>query len=176
MAVEKIYIVTAQDVIDDTEIGSAVDSKFISQNILMNQDLKIQTYLGTVLFEKILTDIKNSSLAGNYLTLRDKYIRPCLVYFAAADACILSSEQSTNKGIAKKDGDSSRPADTDRMLQRRNRYNDIGEAYAQKLITYLKNNTSTFPEYEQNTDATDVKPVKNAYTSGIYLGGTRPKR
>jgi hypothetical protein len=36
------------------------------------------------------------------------------------------------------------------------------------MITYIKNNISSFPEYNQNTGS-DVSPDSNAYYSGMNL-------
>ena len=45
---------------------------------------------------------------------------------------------------------------------------DAAEFYRQRLIDYLRNNTSSFSEYTSNTGA-DLDPTTNNYFAGINL-------
>jgi hypothetical protein len=40
--------------------------------------------------------------------------------------------------------------------------------YTERMIDYIRNNTSLFPEYSTNSGA-DVNPDKNAYYNGMNL-------
>ena len=51
---------------------------------------------------------------------------------------------------------------------------NAGEFYRQRLIDYLRNNSSSFPEYSSNTGA-DLDPTANIYFSGIQLEPTAPR-
>jgi bifunctional pyridoxal-dependent enzyme with beta-cystathionase and maltose regulon repressor activities len=50
---------------------------------------------------------------------------------------------------------------------------NTGEYYMERMIEYIKNNTSSFPEYSTNSGA-DVTPDSNAYYAGMNL--ERPKQ
>ena len=45
---------------------------------------------------------------------------------------------------------------------------DAAEFYRQRMIDYLRNNTSSFPEYSSNTGA-DLDPTTRNYYAGINL-------
>ena len=45
---------------------------------------------------------------------------------------------------------------------------DAAEFYRQRMIDYLRNNTSSFPEYTSNTGA-DLDPTTRNYYAGINL-------
>ena len=48
-----------------------------------------------------------------------------------------------------------------------------GEFYRQRMIDYLRNNTSSFPEYSSNTGA-DLDPTTSNFFAGIQLEPTAP--
>ena len=45
---------------------------------------------------------------------------------------------------------------------------DMGEFYRERLIDYIQNNTSLFPEYSTNTGA-DLTPTTQNYYAGLNL-------
>tara|TARA_R110001592_G_scaffold267670_1_gene533726 strand:+ start:109 stop:375 length:267 start_codon:yes stop_codon:yes gene_type:complete len=47
---------------------------------------------------------------------------------------------------------------------------DMAEFYRQRLIDYLQDNTSSFPEYSSNTDG--MSPTTRNYYSGINMDTT----
>jgi hypothetical protein len=51
---------------------------------------------------------------------------------------------------------------------------DAAEFYRQRMIDYLRNNTSSFPEYSSNTGS-DLDPTTNNYFAGINLDPTTPR-
>ena len=48
---------------------------------------------------------------------------------------------------------------------------DMAEFYRQRLIEYLQDNTSSFPEYSSNTGS-DMSPTTRNYYSGINMDRT----
>jgi hypothetical protein len=54
------------------------------------------------------------------------------------------------------------------------RATDAAEFYRQRLIDYIRDNTSAFPEYSTNTGA-DLDPTVNNYFAGINLEPTTPR-
>ena len=51
---------------------------------------------------------------------------------------------------------------------------DAAEFYRQRMIDYLRNNSTLFPEYTSNTGA-DLNPTTNNYFAGINLDPTTPR-
>ena len=55
-----------------------------------------------------------------------------------------------------------------------NRAKDAAEFYRERLIDYLRYNSSSFPEYTSNTGA-DLDPTTNNYFAGINLDVNVPR-
>ena len=45
---------------------------------------------------------------------------------------------------------------------------NTAEFYTERLVDYIRHNTSSYPEYNTNTGS-DVSPTKNVYYSGMNL-------
>jgi hypothetical protein len=69
-------LITRQDVVKFTSLNGNVDTDKFIQFVKIAQDTDLQNYTGTQLLNKIKTDIINSTLAGDYLTLTTTYLKP----------------------------------------------------------------------------------------------------
>ena len=58
-----------------TQLNGAVDENYISQAVILAQDKNVQIYLGSDLYDALRTKISGGTLAGNYLTLVESYVR-----------------------------------------------------------------------------------------------------
>ena len=85
----KALFITTNDLRRKSIIGGAVDADKFIQFIEVAQDIHIQNYLGTKLYDKISTLIVNDTIddAGNavYKTLLNDYLTPMLIWFAQSD-------------------------------------------------------------------------------------------
>ena len=52
-------------------------------HVKIAQQIDIQNLLGTDLYNKISADIIADSLTGDYLTLVNTYVQPCLIWFCS---------------------------------------------------------------------------------------------
>lgn len=158
----------------NTQVSDNVDVKYVREAILWAQDSEIQPTLGSTLYNKIKTDIEASSLTGVYKTLVDDYIQITLKHYVTAECLQMAHFKITNKGLQIQDSEQSSPASTssiDRLVEK-----EINKAdwYRQRLIDYLCENSSSYPEYTNPDSGVDViQPTKNNYRTSIYLGGTR---
>ena len=73
------------DLVKNTALSGNVDTDKFIQFIKLAQEIHIQNYLGTDLYDKISSDISSSSLSGDYLTLVNDYIQPMLIHFAMSE-------------------------------------------------------------------------------------------
>ena len=48
---------------------------------------------------------------------------------------------------------------------------DTAEFYGQRIVDYLCENSSSYPEYTSNSGA-DLNPISNAYYTGIKIWST----
>lgn len=143
-----------------TQVNDAVDSNRIYQAIYTAQDLSLEQYLGTDLWNKIKNDSAAGTISGNYLALRDNYIRKSLVWWVMVQLLPSMYYRYDNGSLVKKNSDNSEvilPSELDRLIA-----DARGKAlyYTQRMVDYLCHNSSLFPEYTSN-EFPDRSPVKN---------------
>jgi hypothetical protein len=157
----------------NTQVSDNVDVKYIRESILWAQDTEIQPVLGTTLYNKIKTDIAANTLAGVYLALLTDYIQVTLKHYVTAECLAMAHYKVTNKGLQIQDSEQSAPASTSGVNFLVEKETNKGDWYKQRLINYLCEYSSTFPEYENPDSGLDtIQPSNNNYRTSIYLGGT----
>jgi len=147
-----------------TDIDNNVDTALIKNAIRESQDIKLQSVIGTLLYEKImnLVDTEDIDLPeySDYKKLLDNYIQDYLLYAAywyALDAIYL---RSRNNGLIQPNGgENSDAADRSLYNLKRQSVQNKMEFYAGKLTEYIIEENTLFPElndsnklYEQNPD------------------------
>ena len=171
----KNWLLMSDEMIKDrSTIHGNIDPKLIYPEIKVAQDMYIHPILGSALFNKILVDINASgTTTGNYKILLDDYIVDALMYYAIAQLPMGISYQFWNKGVMRKQGDSTELPSMSELVDISNHYRIRAEWYAERLTKYLKQYaSSTFlPEYLSPGDTLDtINPQNSPFTMPIYLG------
>ena len=161
--------VTREDIVKFTSLNGNVDVDNFVQWVKVAQDIHIQNYLGTDLFNKINDDIVASSLASPYTTLLTTYIKPMVIHWAIVEALPFMHYTIANKGIYKHGSENSETATIEEVEKLVDKYRNIAQHYTKRFQDYMCNNSSTFPEYLSNSNG-DMYPDKdiNNYT-GWFL-------
>ena len=134
-----------------TDLNNNVDTKLLTNAVREGQDIHIQRLLGTVLYEKILSDITADTLTGAYKTLVDDYIQNALIYAAYYEALEYIFVRSRNNGLlSPTGGENSEKVDGTFYDRKRESVKNKFEWYAEKLVNYLIENTNVFPELNEN--------------------------
>lgn len=148
-------LITRQDIVQFTVLGGNVDSDKFLQNIKYAQDANLRTIVGDDLLEKLESDVIDGSLTGDYLTLVNKYIKNYLTYSAASDYILTAGINVTNGGVTSYAPDNGNQASTEQVNILVSQIDNKTNHYGQRLIKYLKDNKSLFPEYKgSNTTST----------------------
>jgi len=175
MAIQHTLYISSTRIKKDTALGGSVDDNIIMPYILLAQDMFILPVLGTDLDAKLKSDIQGGSLAGAYKTLVETYIQPALVQFAFAElAPFLRLRFVNNSIVVMGDTDTGSAATFEDLSPIISRSKDAAEFYRERLIEYIRNNTSSFPEYSTNSGA-DLDPTVNNYFAGINLDVNVPR-
>ena len=175
MAIQHTLYISATRIKKDTALGGSVDDNIIMPYILLAQDMFILPVLGTDLDAKLKSDIQAGSLAGAYKTLVETYIQPALVQFAFAElAPFLRLRFVNNSVVVMGDTDTGSSATYEDIKPLMDRSKDAAEFYRERLIDYIRNNTSSFPEYSTNSGS-DLDPTVNNYFAGINLDVNVPR-
>jgi hypothetical protein len=86
--------ISRTDLVKNTILDGNVDTDKFIQFIKISQQIDIQNYLGTDLYNKISNDIIANTLSGNYLSLVEDYVQPMLdslCYDAVFTICSISN-------------------------------------------------------------------------------------
>ena len=158
---------------DSTAINLNVDPQILLPYVLQAQRIYIEPKLGTDLYQKLEAEITAGTLTGAYKTLVDDYIGDMLPNWAFFHAIPFLRFKIENGNIYSKTSETGNSLSTEEAQHLREEVRNTAEYYTERMIDYVCNNTSSFPEYSTNSGA-DVNPDSNAYYNGMNL--ERPMR
>jgi len=160
--------VTREDIVKFTALnGNIYTDKFI-QWVKVAQDIHIQNYLGTKLFNKINDAIVANNLANPYLMLLNVYIKPMVIHWTMVEYLPFAAYTIANKGVFKHGSENSQNVEKTEVDFLVEKERSIAQNYTRRFIDYMSFNQSSFPEYNTNSNA-DVYPDKQADFGGWYL-------
>tara|TARA_Y100000361_G_C11142762_1_gene336122 strand:+ start:507 stop:1088 length:582 start_codon:yes stop_codon:yes gene_type:complete len=175
MAIQHTLYISATRLKKDSAIGGSVEDDLIMPYILLAQDMNILPILGTDLDAKLKSDIQGGTLANQYKTLVEDYIQPALVQFSFVSLVPYLRLRFVNNAVVVMGAtDQSSSATYEDLEPVMNTATDAAEFYRQRAIDYLRDNTSSFPEYSSNSGS-DLDPTVNNYFAGIQLEPTTPR-
>jgi len=161
--------ITRKDLVKFSSLNGNVDTDKFLQYIKIAQDIHIQNYLGTDLYNKIQVDIEGSSLAGNYLALVTDYIKPMLIHWALVEYLPFAAYTIANKGVYKHSSENSENVSKEEVDFLIEKERTTAQYYTDRFIDYMSFNASSkFPEYYTNNNE-DVYPDKDANFGGWVL-------
>jgi hypothetical protein len=160
--------ISRTDLVKNSIIDGNVDTDKFIQFVKIAQEIHIQNYLGTDLYNKISTDIIASNLSGAYLTLVNKYVQPMLIHYALADYLPFAAYQVKNGGVFKHTSENAEAVEKNEIDYLVNKEMDFAEYYTRRMTDYVTFNISSFPEYNTNNNE-DVYPDKDSLFQGWQL-------
>jgi len=161
--------VKREDIVRNTAMSGNVDTDKFIQFIKIAQEIHIQNYLGTELYNKISSDILASSLSGDYLSLVNTYVQPMLIHFAMVEYLPFAAYTIANKGVYKHGSENSDNVDKEEIDFLIAKEQKIADYYTRRFVDYMSFHASTkFPEYYTNNNE-DVYPDKDSYFSSWVL-------
>jgi len=172
MATGYVLFISEDKLKDSTAINLNVSTTLLLPYVRQAQKLYVETKLGTDLNNKLkdLIVAGTLSLPANaaYKTLIDDYIGDMLPNWAFYHAIPFLRFKIENGNIYSKTSETGNSLSTDEAQHLREEVRNTAEYYTERLIDYICNNNSLFPEYNTNTGA-DVDPDRNAYYNGMNL-------
>jgi hypothetical protein len=164
---EALFI-TRDDIVRYTALNGNVDTDKFIQFIKIAQDIHIQNYLGTKLFQKLQADVIAGTLAGNYLTLVTTYVKPMLIHWGMVEYLPFAAYTIANKGVYKHSSENSENVDKNEVDYLLEKERSIAQNYTQRFIDYMAFNQPLFPEYRSNKNNDVFPDSMNNYT-GWYI-------
>tara|TARA_R100001086_G_scaffold37887_1_gene16859 strand:- start:2256 stop:2831 length:576 start_codon:yes stop_codon:yes gene_type:complete len=172
-----VLFISEQKLKDSTAINLNVDVELLLPYVRQAQKLYVEAKLGTKLTQK-LKDLITAGTLGNvgneaYKSLVDDYIGDMLPNWAFYHAVPFLRFKIENGNIYSKTSETGTALSTEEAQHLREEVRNTAEYYTERMIDYVRNNISSFPEYNQNSGA-DVNPDPNAYYNGMNL--ERPRQ
>jgi len=157
---------------DSTAINMNVDVNFLLPYVKIAQKKYVETKLGTNLFVAIQGMISGGTISNpanaNYKTLLDDYVSDMLVHYAFFEVLPFLRYKVQNNNVVSKTAENSTPLTRAEAQDLRSEISNTAQFYAERLVDYLCNNSSLFPEFSTNSGS-DVTPNSNAYYQGMNL-------
>jgi hypothetical protein len=160
--------VTREDIVKFTALNGNIDTDKFIQWVKVAQDIHIQNYLGTKLFNKINDAIVANNLANPYLMLLNVYIKPMVIHWTMVEYLPFAAYTIANKGVFKHGSENSTNVEKTEVDFLVEKERSIAQNYTRRFIDYMSFNQSNFPEYNTNSNA-DVYPDKQSDFGGWYL-------
>ena len=147
----KALFITTDDLRRKSIVGGVVDADKFIQFIEVSQDIHIQNYLGTVLYDKVQQLIVDNQidLPANaaYKTLLSDYLTPMLIWFAQSDYYMFASYQVSNGGVYKHRSESSETLSMQEVQYLVENSRNKAEFYTRRFLDYMTFNNDLYPEY-----------------------------
>lgn len=157
-----------EDLVRQTALGGNVDTDKFIQFIKIAQEIHIQNYTGTKLYDKISNDIIAGTLANPYLALVNDYLQPMLIHYAMVEYLPFAAYTIANGGVYKHTSENSTSVEKNEVDFLVEKERNIAQYYTDRFITYMSYNQAQFPEYYLNNNA-DVFPDTDANFSSWVL-------
>lgn len=168
----KAIFITNKDLVRNTIVDGNVDINKFIQFIKLAQDIHIQNYLGSDLYDKISALILDGTLNPtdnpDYVILVDEYIKPMLIHFAMVDYIPFASYQIANGGVFKHVSENSESASKEEVDYLIDRHRSFAEFYTRRFIDFMIYNQNKYPEYNTNSED-DMYPDRDANFAGWVL-------
>lgn len=165
-------LITTDDVKRHSTISGSLDVDKLTQYIKTAQDIHIQQYLGTDLLvalqDKILDGSINDVENVNYKNLIKRYIKPMHIHWVLVEYYPFAAYTISNGGVYRHSSETSESVSKEEVDFLVEKAQSTAQNYTRRLIDYICNNTSLFPEYLSNSDA-DVSPSGDGNFGGWVL-------
>lgn len=158
-----VQLISEQKIREFTSINRSLDSALIVNCMRTAQDYYLQAVIGTVLYNKLLSDVASGTLSGNYKYLVDNYIQDFLLYAAYYEILEEIFLRPRNNGLIKPTGgENATEIDLETYNVKRQSVENKMTYYNERLTNYIIEEEGLFPElnqsnklYEQYPDYTD---------------------
>ena len=172
MATGYVLFISEDKLKDSTAINLNVDVNLLLPYVRQAQKLYVETKLGTDLNQKLKDLIVAGTVGavGNeaYKTLLDDYIGDMLPSYSLYHAFNYLRHKVENGNIFSKTSETGTALSTEEAQSFREEILNTASYYRERLIDYICNNNSLFPEYSTNTGA-DVNPSRENYYNNMNL-------
>lgn len=168
----KAIFITSEDIKRYSILDGNVDNDKFNQFVEIAQDIHVQEYLGTDLYEKIQSLILTNTIddVGNaaYKTLLESYIKPMHIRWASVEFMPYLAYTVSNGGIYKHSSENSESVNIAEVNLLTERSRSTAQFYTRRLVSFLCDNSTNYPEYNTNSNG-DITPNKDSNYTGWVI-------
>ena len=161
-------LISAETLKLTTTISNNVDDNLIHPVIMVAQDQYIQPILGTDLFTYLTDNVTTGFITGDYNVLLNDYIQKCLCFWSLATLYPVLKYRAVNHSVVSMNNEQGTTATYDELKPLISSAEDTAQFYTERLIDYLRKNSSSFSQYSTNTDNQLGATTRNYY-SGLNM-------
>ena len=165
-----VLFINRTDLIRNSIIDGNVDSDKYIQFIKLAQEIHIQNYLGTKMYDALTTAMPNIDQPANarWKTLLNDYVVPMLIWYAQVDYIPFASYQIRNGGMFKHRSENAETVSKEEVDYLVEKARTNAEWYSRRFIDFMSFNQTTYPEYTSNSND-DIYPSYDATFNGWVL-------
>ena len=167
-----VLFISEEKLKDSTALNLNVDVNILLPFVREAQKLYVETALGTDLTQHLKDQIIAGTLAGADKTLVDEYIGDMLPGYSLYHAIPYLRYKVENANIFSKTSETGSPLTREEAQDLREEILNTASYYRERMISYIRNNTGSFPTYSTNTGA-DVRASTENYYNGMNLDTPR---
>lgn len=156
----EVLLIKLDEMTSTTVLGGNVDFDKYKFCVFDAQIRVLEPLLGTLLYDKVITDYAADTLAGDYLTLYINYVKPIIKFESVATFIEIAPYMVDNGGIFKHSPADKEVVDNRDIEKLSQKYHALADLHISRLENWLCDNTLDEYTYDQD----EVKPHKNLRT------------
>lgn len=162
----EFLMITPEEITTTTILGGSVDVDKYLFTIASTQISVIEPLLGSELYDKVKTEAEADTLAGDYLTLYNEFVKPIVKNQSLAEYVEISSYIISNGGAFKHTAENSEIMDKDDIMLLSQKYSAIADMYVLRFNKWICKNI--LPEYKTYQDEVNAQNIQ--LKAGWYFG------
>ena len=171
--INNVLLISEDFVKTNSNISDNMFGKFLLPAIREAQHIRLQSVIGTNLYESVLRMVTAGTLTEQYKELVDDYIQWFLLYQVLSDVVDVIDVKFVNMGtIRNRDEYVENISDAERVRLKQN-YEYKADWYCRQMQEYLLKNKDQFVELDECACDTMRANLQSAASTGIWLGGRR---
>jgi hypothetical protein len=156
---------------DYLPITKNVSYSDIVPHLQTSHQINLNEFLGTNFFNYLIDSYSAQTLNANEIILVEDFIKPYVAWVTLYYMTPFLTFQMFNKGVIQLTSENSQPVDLDIIKYLTKNSLDRSQWFSERLVNYLCDNKSLFPQYTNNNDD-DILPFNGGttYEADLYLG------
>ena len=163
--------ITQSDLKNNSIVDGSVDPDKFIQFVKIAQEIHIQNFLGTRLYERLINYIEttnNPQDTDPEKILLDEHVKNMTIFWSLVEYTPFASYHITNKAVLKHSSETAEnvsKSDVDFLVKK---YRDIAQYYTDRFVDFIIYNQTTYPEYNTNSED-DRYPSRDSYFGGWQI-------